>query len=90
MTKLHLIGTENPALQTYNMVELYRDINQRLKKLTKDETEIKRQLVDGYFFNHEEFIWDGKLLLTYTPRIRNDIDRDKLEKEYPFALHVVY
>jgi predicted phage-related endonuclease len=71
--------------ETYSKIEIYRSINQELKKLTKDESEIKSQLAQGYFANHKEFIYQGRILLTYEDRSRTGIDMEKLKKEYPEA-----
>lgn len=87
MTNIHLLQFNSPVSDTqlYDMVENYRSINQSLKKLTKDETEIKKQLIDSYFHNNNEFIHQGRLLLTYDPRSRTGIDNEKLKTEFPEA-----
>lgn len=69
--------------QTFEQIEIYRDINRQIKMLTKDETDVKTWLAEGHFKTHREYSYNGRLLLTYDERSRSSIDTTRLKEERP-------
>lgn len=85
MTNIHALPKLND--DTHTKIERYREIDQKIKALTKDlmkelET-LKKELKEGYFFDKDEYIYNGRLLMTCDTQIRESIDKDELRKKRP-------
>jgi predicted phage-related endonuclease len=69
--------------ETYEHVELFRDIRRQMKMLEKDEADVKDWLIKGHFATHNEFVYNNRILLTYDERSRDNIDSKRLKEELP-------
>lgn len=65
-------------------IEQYRSLNQKIKALELEKEAIKKELVTGYFAEHETYVnQDGKLLATYKEQIRVVLNQKLLKETYP-------
>ena len=77
---LHYLHTED---QTLLNLEIYRDLDQRIKALTKEKDKIGKSLKEGYFANHDEYVHDGRLLATYYTSTVVRLDQSALKTAMP-------
>ncbi len=68
---------------TFSQLESYRDLDRQIKALTKERDAIKRELTCGYFLDHDDFIFEGRLLATYKPHIQITFDKKCFQSENP-------
>jgi len=73
----------NVTENIYTSVERYRMLDQQIKALEKEQNVIKEMLKEGYFKDQDEFIYQGRLLMTCTTQISERIDLKSLKLKQP-------
>lgn len=77
------IITPNALEDTYMQIERGRQLNQKIKTLTKELDEIKNNLKAGHFLHSEEFIYEGGTIATYKSQVMITLDQKRLKLERP-------
>ncbi|PWU07232.1 MAG: hypothetical protein C5B43_00630 [Verrucomicrobia bacterium] len=81
--KSNIISLPNIVEETYLKLERYRELDQKIKLLTKEKEELSLELKEGYFEDNTQFIYNNRLIATCDMQIRTAISTEKLRKERP-------
>lgn len=80
-SNLYVLPTKKNDL--YDRIEQYKILDQQIKALTKQKDELKKEFINTCFTDGDDFIQDGRMLMTYRPQLRVTLDQKKLEANEP-------
>lgn len=80
-TNIQLLPTVAETI--YSQIERYRELDQQIKALEKEQDAIKEELKSGYFKDQDEFVYQGRLLMTCTTQITERMDIKNLKLKQP-------